>query len=486
MNKIIPDNYDGFARWDWMQTLAEVLGERGMVGDHIARYSWDELPDSYKAQYPDPNPDNYRAWFHREKRSAPMHPAVKQAVLQAPPLNWHLLVLEWPHGSDSDPSRIAYTRSDEHGKADRQTVTSVGKYLTRHFPALADHAIRDIAMRHKPYEFKLWDTVSGIVRSVQDGPHSCMKWSDFDSDTDTHPYEVYDPKYGWRAAVRLGTNEMITARCLVNVEEMTFVRSYTRRDSSEQYSHSDEAIEVWLRDQGFTKRCSWSGLKLAKITTGRYHDDFWAPYLDGDCKHVTDAGDHLLITSDGEYEFDRTDGHANGSSSCTCSDCGERVHEDDLRSIGYHGDNHVGECCIGDYVYAHGRGGDQYYIYYGDAINVNDDYYDPDYISRYDIVQLDDGDYVHQDDAVYLEQREIWVASDDDCWVHCNSSCTTEHIDDCVELADGDWALENDAWQCDHDKKWYLHDDVTAFETECGLTVHPDHAHAYITIKEEN
>jgi hypothetical protein len=486
MNKIIPDNYDGFARWDWMQTLAEVLNERGMVGDHLTRNSWESMPDSYKAQYPDPNPDNYRIWFHREKRAAPMHPAIREAVYQAPPADWHLLVLEWPHGSDSDPSRIAYTRSDEHGKANRQTVTSVGKYLARHFPALADHAIRDIAMRHKPYEFKLWDTVSGIVRSVQEGPHSCMRWGNFDRDTDTHPYETYDPKYGWRAAVRLGTNEMITARCLVNVEEMTFVRSYTRRDSSEQYSHSDEAIEVWLRDQGFTKRCSWGGMKLAKITTGRYNDDFWAPYLDGDCKNVADEGDHLLITIDGDYTFDRTDGHADGASGCSCEDCGERVHEDDLRGIGYHCDRQVGECCIGDYTLVHGRGGDQYYIYYGDAIRVNDEYYDPDYISRYDIVQLDDGDYAHRDDAVYLEQRDIWVSNDDECWVHCTSSCSTEHIDDCVELADGDWALDSDAWQCDHDKKWYLHDDVTAFETDCGLVVHPDHAHAYITIKEEN
>jgi hypothetical protein len=227
-------------------------------------------------------------------------------------------------------------------------------------------------------------------------------------------------------------------------------------------------------------------MKLAKITTGRYNDDFWAPYLDGDCKNVADEGDHLLITIDGDYTFDRTDGHADGASGCSCEDCGERVHEDDLRGIGYHCDRQVGECCIGDYIYVHGRGGDQYYIYYGDAIQVNGEYYDPDYLDRHGIVQLDDGDYAHRDDAVYLEQRDIWVSNDDECWVHCTSSCSTEHIDDCVELADGDWALDSDAWQCDHDKKWYLHDDVTAFETDCGLTVHPDHAHAYITIREEN
>jgi hypothetical protein len=440
-------DYCGINRWDWMQDLARVLKER--------------------------------AWFAREYRSAPMHPAIKQAVLQAPPADWHLLVLEHPHAADSDPTRIAYTRSDEHGYADRQTVTSVGKYLTRHFPTLADHQIRDIVMRHGVNRFELWDTVKKIVQSVQDGPQSCMRWNNFDPANDTHPNEVYAPGYGWRAAVRIDSSGTITARCLVNTESMTFVRSYTRKDG--QYSHSDEAIEVWLRDKGFTKACDWAGLKLARITTDRRDDDFWAPYLDGDCKTVEDYGDHLLIDGSGDYEFDRTDGRADGASSCTCEDCGQRVPEDEVRSIGYHGDRQVGECCIGDYVYVHGRGGDQYYIYYGDAIQVNDEYYDPDYLDRHGIVQLDDGDYAHRDDAVYLEQRDIWVSNDDECWVHCTSSCSTEHIDDCVELADGDWALDSDAWQCDHDKKWYLHDDVTAFETDCGLVVHPDHAHEYAT-----
>jgi len=486
MNKYTPANYCGVTRWEWMTDLATVLRNRANVGRHIEKYGWNDLPESYKPKYPDRDPANYRTWFLREIDASPMHPAIQQAVYLAPPLDWHLLVLEWPHASDSDPSRIAYTRSDAHGYADRQTVTSVGKYIARHFPTMPDHWVRDIAMRHVPYKFVLWDTVPKIVQAVQDGPHSCMCWSSFNRDNDTHPYEAYDPKYGWRIAVRLGASELITARCLVNVESMTFVRSYTRRDNSNQYSHSDEAIEVWLRDQGYTKRHDWDGLKLAKITEGRYHDDFWAPYIDGDIKYVSDEGEYLLITRDGEYECDRTDGHASGSSGCSCNDCGARVHEDETYSIGYHGDRSVGECCIGDYVRVHGRGGDEYYIYYGDAIAVNGEYYDPDYLDRYDIVQLDDGEYVHQDDAMHLDYRDIWVSSDDDCWVYCPHSCTTEHVDDCVQLENGDWALEHDAWQCDHDKKWYLCDEVTAFETECGLAVHPDHADEYTTNTEEN
>lgn len=479
------NDYNGQAKWDWIQLLTNVLQDRAAVGMHIKRYGWHNLPGMYQLQYPDQNPDNYRIWFDRERRSAPMHPAIKQAVLLAPPLNWHLLVLEWPHAADLDPSRIAYTRSDAHGEADRQTVTSVGRYLTRHFPTMRDHEIRDIVMRHGAHHFELWDTVDKIVRSVQEGPHSCMRWPDNRPD-DTHPYEAYHPQYGWRAAVRIDGNGIITARCLVNVENMTFVRSYTRKDG--EYSHSDEAIEVWLRDQGYTKDCSWEGLKLKRITTGRHSDDFWAPYIDGDCKHVEDCGDYLEISSDGDYECDRTDGHASGSSRCTCSDCGERHHEDDMHSVGYHCDEQVGSCCIDSYTFVLGRGGCEYYIPENDAIYVEsqDQHYDPEYLERNGIVELDNGDYEHRDDAVYLEQRQIWVHQDDECWVHCNDSCTDEHLDDCVQLANGDWALEENAWQCEHDEEWYLSDDVTAFDTDCGKSVHPDHAHEYITINEEN
>ena len=478
-------DYCGIAKWDWICLLQNALLERARVGLHIERYGWDDLPESYKPNYPERDPKQYRTWFKREAESAPMHPAIKQAVMLASPANWHLLVLEHPHASDNDPSRVAYTRSDEHGYADRQTVTSVGKYLTRHFPTLRDHQIRDIVMRHGASRFEMWDTTEQIVNSVQDGPHSCMRWEDCD-DSDTHPYEVYAPEYGWRAAVRIDGNGIITARCLVNVEDMTFVRSYTRKDG--EYSHSDEAIEVWLRDQGFQKTCDWGQLKLKRITTGRYSGDFWAPYLDGGCKHVEDCGTHLLISSDGNYECDRTDGHASESSRCTCGDCGERVGEDDLISIGYHGDDQVGNCCIDSYTYVLGRNGNEYYIPESEAVYVEsqDRHYDPEYLERNDIVELDCGDYAHRDDAVYLEARDIWVASDDDCWVHCHSSCSTEHVDDCVQLESGDWALEEDAWQCEHTHEWYLCDEVTAFDTECGKSVHPDHADEYITIKEEN
>jgi hypothetical protein len=310
-----------------------------------------------------------------------------------------------------------------------------------------------------------------------------MRWGGFDRDTDTHPYEAYHPDYGWRAAVRLNSTGVITARCLVNVQSQTFVRSYSRKDGA--YSHSDEAIEVWLRDRGFRKASHWEGLKLKRIINGRYKDDFWAPYLDGDCKYVEDCGDHLLIDSNGDYECDRTDGHASGSSRCTCDDCGERVGDDEVYSVGYHEDRTVGPCCLDSYTFVRGRNGNEYYVPDDEAVCVDGEYYDREYIGRYDIVELDCGDYVHTSDAVWLEQREIWVHNDDECWVHCHHSGTTEHIDDCVQLENGDYALEEDAWQCEHDEQWYLNEEDSV-ETPCGKTVHAKYEDEYTTNNEEN
>ena len=46
-------DYCGFDRWDWMQTLANVLRERALVGKHIMNYGWDDLPAELQADFND-------------------------------------------------------------------------------------------------------------------------------------------------------------------------------------------------------------------------------------------------------------------------------------------------------------------------------------------------------------------------------------------------------------------------------------------------
>ena len=86
---------NGQTRLDWMDTLAQVLRNRPAF-EHI--------------------------WHAREQNKYPMHKAVREAVLLAAPLNWHELVLQWAHVSVTDQTRLAYTRSVEHGAADRKST----------------------------------------------------------------------------------------------------------------------------------------------------------------------------------------------------------------------------------------------------------------------------------------------------------------------------------------------------------------------------
>jgi len=397
-----------------------------------------------------------------------LHPAIKDAVRHAPPRDRWQLVFEWPHVSETDPNRLAYTRDERSGKEDRQTITSVGKYLRRHFPSLSDGTLRDIAMRHSGFTYELWDTTPDIIRSVQEGPASCMQWDD---GCDTyHPYRAYDPSYGWRAAVRLDMSGHIVGRCLVNVRgdnvNKIFVRSYAHKQDG--YSHSDEALEVWLRDQGFEKVGDWEGCKLRYISNGDY---FLAPYLDGDVKRATVCCDEVVIDSEGQYILDNTDGDPTFDGR-TCDRCDSHVHEEDLTATGYHEDQSVCQSCLDDdYVYAYGRGGHQYYVLNDYALycESNGEWYSTRYLADNDMVQIDDEIYPLEE-CVMLENRGEYALIDADHVVHCEHDDTYEHIDDVVELHDGTWAYERNTWQCGVSNDYYHDDDQKyAVEFSCLL-----------------
>jgi hypothetical protein len=111
---------------------------------------------------------------------------------------------------------------------------------------------------------------------------------------------------------------------------------------------------------------------------------------------------------------------------------------------------------------------------------VNDNYYDIDYLSENNIVELSDGDYAHTDDAVYISRLDEWHLTDD-C-TYCEHRNEYELSGDVTQLHDGEWAHEDDCWQCEHSNEWYLNDEEgIRYETECGKTVHIQHADEYTT-----
>jgi len=433
----------------------------------------------------------HREWHNALRRKYQVHPAIYDAMKLLRPTNWQQLLLEYPHRAESDPYRIAYTRDERAGEQDRQTVTTIGKYLMRHFD-LPDHRIRDIvALYSTPSEFKILDDVESFVHAVNNGPNSCMCWREDIgvrcSDRKVrHPYHVYDPKYGWRMAVRIDGGR-IDGRALLQDGEYGkyFVRSF-KRATDGGYSHSDEALEAWLHDQGFERRRGYEeGTQLAYIPTS---DEFLAPYIDGDEQRVSigrmvgggaDAPreEYLYIDPDGEYECDNTDGTPSGNRGECCESCEEHFDPDDMMWVGRTEETHVCDrCCNEYYTHAYTRRGNQAYIASDNVIYVSsqDAYYDIDYLEDNNIVELANGDYEHTDNAVYVENTGGWYHCEDTRPV-VDHNGEYQLSDDCVCLDNGEYALTDEAFYCEGSSEWYLRDDFDPVIVD-GKTYHPDHA----------
>jgi hypothetical protein len=419
-------------------------------------------------------------WFYRETTKYELHPIVWAAMKVCRPHNWQQLLLEWPHQSVNDAARIAYTRDERAGISDKQTVTSVGKYLRRHWPdstGMPDHTIRDLVQRYGTNsEYKLVHTMAEMLHHLASGPGSCMVWSRSGlrcADGKTrHPYEVYNPKYGWHMAVGILNGETVSrALCMDNkaTGDKYYVRTYLRPTRDGEYSQVDGGLEHWLGEQGYVKKYSWQeGEKFS------YHEadgTVLMPYLDGNDKTVTHGcatgEDYLYMDSSGSYLCNRTDGLANNEEDdenyFTCDDCGDRTSEDDGYWVTRSEDTHVCSSCHENYTYVYGRRGNQYYVCSDYVVYCNDEYYDEDYLDDNEIVLLENGDYESLDNAVEVSGE--WYHIDDE------RICRTEDTDE--------YALREDCWQCAESGNMYT-DDCTDWTEHEGERYHDDYIPAHI------
>jgi hypothetical protein len=392
----------------------------------------------------------HRRWFHRQRFSFPLHPIVDAAMTLCRPDDWHLLLLEWPHKAESDPFKIAYTRDERAGEADRVTLTTMGKYIARHFSMLPAHYVRDLVALYSPRKSDMYfvHTVEEIVEGVQRGPRSCMSWEL--SDIDDHPYRVYDPKYGWRLALRRESDGVICGRCLCCEDQQgkRFVRSY-KRDRDGGYSHADEQLEAWLKSQGYMHVRTWEGARFAHIAKG--YSSFLAPYLDGADQHVAvgidpDTHDKFLLVveeDEAEYTCNSTCGEPSDVERLECEHCGDTMHEDDAIYVGYTGDYRIcPHCCENEFVYGYGRNGSQYHFHHDDAIEVDGDYYHENYLDDNNIVCDIDGDYQKGDDCIQIDSDGEWYPIHDSRIV-CTHTERYALRSECVEIG-GTWYHEDD------------------------------------------
>lgn len=437
-------------------------------------YSW-AVPSQYELVEFDE--EDQRKWFVRISQTFELHPVIERVVRDGyRPVDWQRMLLEWPHVSTEDETQIAYTRDEKSGEdflengSKRQVRCKIGKYLSRHYPHIPDEVRRDWAGRFSPGTYEIWDTMEKVIAGIELGPTSCMHSANgnhgftsndnyelseyFNGNTDRrvpwtkHPYSVYDPKYGWRMAVRIdkGNPNIVMARALINVDPEylsvgqagIFVRVYGR-------GSDDSKLGTWLGDHGYVHESSWpDGVCLAKVRNP--NGGYLMPYIDGDTQTVTDCGSHYEISEDGEIEATGTCGTVDGTSSVgTCDDCGATVHENEKYIHAGRYENHlVCECCRENYTYVEGCGSRgqtiEYYVHDDNRVEVNGSYYDEDNLPS-NIVQLHDGEWYLRDDS------------------------------DIVECADDKWRLKDDCWES-AEGNWYS--DSEAQIDVAGGTYHPD------------
>jgi hypothetical protein len=459
--------------YDWQEMVSIMAAASVAIRDvdRQLRRAWHDSDDEAVMAAINAKRDA-RHWIIREMDSYPVHPAIQAAIKLVRPLDWHQLLLEHPHISQGDRTRIAYTQNEAKGIRNIQTVTSVGKYLTRHFD-LPDHTIRDLVARHGSASiYKFVHTTAEMIYHLHKGPGSCMVWGDergvrCNDGVTRHPYETYDPKYGWHMAVRIeGDDTVGRALCMKNPSDGTkyFVRTYARPANQGGYSETDNGMENWLKEQGYVKNNYWEdGEKLAYYET---RDNFLAPYLDGGEKRVAVVGGsmYVVIDSDGDYQCDQTGGCPTDESGdyFECEDCGDRTSDDDGYWVGRGEDTQVCESCRDNYRYVYGRRGNQYYVHEDNSVYVDScsEYYDEDYLMDNEIVSLENGEYEQMENAIEINGD----------WYHIEDEriCRTEDTDE--------FLMQEDCWQCEESGNWYTE------ETESvkidGNQYHPDHAPA--------
>ena len=462
--------------YDWQDMMSIMTHAREAIRttDGILRRAWHLSDDEDEMEAISAKRDA-RYWIIREMDKYPMHPVIDASIKLVRPIDWHQLLLEWPHISEGDRTRIAYTQNEAKGQKNIQTVTSVGKYLNRHFD-LPDHTIRDLVARHgSAARYQFVHTTAEMIYHLHRGPGSCMVWREdrgirCSDGVNRHPYETYDPKYGWHMAVRIEGDETVgRALCMTNSDGVKYyVRTYARPSNNGGYSETDNGMENWLAEQGYHKRSDWrEGERLAYHETS---DHFLAPYLDGGEKRVTiDVGNRcVVVDSDGEYICDQTGGCPTDDSGdyFECEDCGDRTAENDGYWVGRGEDTRVCESCQeNNYTYAYGRRGHQYYVHNDNVVYVDSqsESYDVDYLDDNEIIELNNGDYAPMDEAI--EVNGDWYHIEDE------RICRTEDTDEFLLRDDG-------CWQCTESGNWYS--DSIDFVEVNGDKYHPDNAPEHI------
>lgn len=442
------------------------------------------------------------------------------------------VLLEHPHIAETDDTRLAYSRSPKDGEDflvnghKRQTLTSVTKYVRRHYPEMKDHEI--FALSKQSDEFALLTDIKEIIHAVETGPSSCMKssstvcshqwkklgqhpvmlaWlrdpSNEEPDWELHPYYVYSYP-GWSLAIHKGPSPVDGSHQIVGralVYRNVFVRSFYQNKDPSGYSLADTALEAWLQEKGMCKQSCWDdGTEIALTQTD---EGPLLPYIDGGSCNISVFSDHCeIVEYGGEYKADNTNGTGDEVEDdepeliAECSDCGTSLYDgDDYSRVRDDYDSHICTDCLDEYTYVRAyanRRVTHWYVPDDEVAEVDGESWDRQNLHP-DFVQLEDGDYTNIDNAVeidneyylpedgrvveiegeYYLKSECWQDVDgayhtaDDLSVLANGCLYTTDDDRIVETTEGGYCLVEESWE-DVDGE-YHHNSTPSYEQEGKL-----------------
>lgn len=427
----------------------------------------------------------------------PLHPVFNHIIPT------EAVLLEHPHVAETDPTRLAYTRNAKDGEDflvnghKRQTLTSVTKYVRRHYPEMKDHEI--FALSQQSDEFTILTDIKEIIQAVETGPSSCMKsastaclhqwklkrqyhvmlpWlrdpTEKEPDWELHPYHVYSHP-GWGLAIHKGPSPVdgthqIVGRALVYKDR--FVRSYYQSKDSDGYSHADAALEAWLQEKGCQKQVGWDdGTPISHVETDVGP---LLPYIDGDncCVEVVGGGVLRIRNHEygGYYRADSTAGIGNevgvededededDEFIAECFDCGTNLYDgDDYSRVRDDYNSHICADCIDDYTWVRAyvnRRITRWYVPDDEVVYIDGDAWDEQNLHP-GFVQLEDGDYTDIDNAVEID-NEYYLPEDGR-----------------VVAIEGEYYLKSECWQ-DVDGAYHTPDEEFATVDGCRYTADDD------------
>lgn len=297
-----------------------------------------------------------------------------------PWFNTNKIVDHYVHVS-KDGRKVAYTQSVEHGQADRQTVISVGTYLTRHFGSVLTVAqINDYARRFSggvsaldEHEIVITNDPDEIVRIYEIGPHSCVNEFDiapscavyggpgastalaylpvFDKDRRDGLFGDYSAEERVDARTIVWPEKKIYARIYPTSESSYFSKHYTTLDKADYARDAAEALRVALERQGYRRSVDFSGAHLRAILASN-GDGWLMPYLDTVPSTVTLVdGNRFIIERNGDYdatnyEEGRIGNVEDDDDLMICDNCDARVDEPSTVYVGRHIEQQWCEHCV--------------------------------------------------------------------------------------------------------------------------------------------